>query len=575
MSLLKKTIIPLLLLFLFLVIYIHPSSELYVDLGETLLKGQLQFQTHSIITTNFFSYTYPNYSYINLEWLTDSIFYLINSVSGVNGLIIFTSLITLFSLAILYIFTTKRTNILLVSYATVLYLIALYERAAVLPEVFSFLFLSIFIVILYKFREKYTNFIWILIPLELLWVNMHIYFIIGIFLVALFLIEAAFIFKKRDDGKYVRTLLIVLIANCFVSLFNPYGFMGLLYPFVFWQNYGFSVSENSFIFNAISSQSGAISASALVYIFLSLIMILSIILQFRKARMIDLFLSIVFIIGGAIAIRDIGFFVFTTFIPFAFLTDSLLKRYSHNSNKRISKWSTFCAPVLIIILIIWVISQLGYPQLGTVHMFDDGVSFFADNHLPGPIFNNYNLGSYLAYRLYPSERVFVDSRPEAYPASFLQNVYLPMTQNLTAFNKAEQIYHFNTIIYGFSGGVPLDAGFIKYLMQSKEWNVIYIDDSTIIFVKNIKSNEGILQKYSMSDDTFRFPSYQTFNSLFNLAHFLDVMGWRKSEIEALQKMNIIDPKNCQILRNLIVLLGQQSQSASQYITNYGLLYCNQ
>jgi hypothetical protein len=55
-------------------------------------------------------------------------------------------------------------------------------------------------------------------------------------------------------------------------------------------------------------------------------------------------------------------------------------------------------------------------------------------NLKGPIFNNFDIGSYLIFRLYnkslPAGRqVFVDGRPEAYPASFFQITYILMQQD--------------------------------------------------------------------------------------------------------------------------------------------------
>ena len=49
--------------------------------------------------------------------------------------------------------------------------------------------------------------------------------------------------------------------------------------------------------------------------------------------------------------------------------------------------------------------------------------FFKKENIQGPIFNNYDIGGYLIYYLYPGQKVFVDNRPEVYPKEFLQNVH--------------------------------------------------------------------------------------------------------------------------------------------------------
>ncbi len=570
----SKIIVSFSLLLILIAEFVHPTKELSIDLGEHLLKGQLLFQTHNIPTTNTFSYTYPNFHFINLEWLAEAIFYLINLFLGVNGLIIFTLIITLFSMAIIYKFVAKRVNLLLIAYTAIFYLIVAYERAAVRPEIFSYLFLSIFIVLLYKFREKYTKFIWFLIPLQLIWVNMHIYFIVGILLVGLFLFEAIIIFRKRDRGKYIKTLLIILVSNILVSLLNPYGMSGLLFPLLFWQNYPFSVDENSSIFQYSSGHPEALFATILIYALLSIVLIFLMILQFRKVRLIDVLISIVFITGAGMIVRNLSLFVFATFIPFTFLANSLLEKNIKKVNKKVygflpklSIALTLFFPILAVVILVWILSQLGVPALGATHRNKIAVNFFINNKLNGPIFNNYDIGGYLAYRLYPKEKVFVDNRPEAYPASFFNQVYTPMQQDLSVFQKADKEYNFNSIIYSFNNGVPQYVGFIRYLVQSNDWNVVYLDDTTIVLVRSVSKNKEIIQKFLIKDSTYRLPINKSTDNLFNLAHFLNLIGWKRSEIEANLKMYEINPKNCAVLNNLIVLVGQKSEYVLDY-THY-------
>ncbi len=585
MTWLYKIVLPLSLLFLFFAEYIHPTTELNFDLGEHLLRGQIFFQTGSISTTNLFSYTSPDFHYVNPEWLTETIFYLVNSFSGINGLILLTTIITLCSLVILYTFSKKGANILLVSYSAAIYLLILWERANILPELFSYLFLSIFVVLLYKYREKYTNLIWLLVPLQLLWVNMHIYFIMGILLVGLFLIEASILFKEKNEGKYLQTLLLVFVGTCVVSLINPYGLNGLLFPLLFWTSYSYPVAENFNIFQSLSANSVPFFI-ILLYGLVSILLILLTILQFKKTRLIDVLISLVFIIGAAMASRVLGVFVFATFIPFIYMLNTLFAKYGWLDKKKeneeknmqnpgnwINKLLAYSLPIIIIALGIWLGSENGGLKLGTAHGYENGVNFLINSNLKGPIFNNYNIGSYLAYRLYPKEQVFVDTRPEAYPLSFFEQVYNPMLSNLNTFQTVETKYKFNTIIYGYDNGWPNDIGFLRYLMQSKDWKVVYLDDKTVIFVKNDAQNKNLIQQYALSDNNFSVPQYQSPQSLYNLGNFLNLMGWKKSELEAYEKAYEVNPNNCALLYNIIILVGPHTEAATQYINSYYINRC--
>jgi hypothetical protein len=573
-------IAPFSLILLVLGEYIYPTKELYSDLGEHLLRGQILFQTGQIPTKNIFSYTYPDFHFVNLEWLSEAVLYLVNLFSGINGLIIFTVIITLFSLTLLYYFAIKRGNILLVSYSMLIYLLVLYERANVRPEVFSYLLLSVFVILLYKFREKYTRLIWLIIPLQLIWVNMHIYFILGILLVGLFLFEALINFRKRDEGRYIKTLVIIFVSSCFISLINPYGLSGLLFPFTFAQNYAFPVDENMNLFQYESAHQWSFFVSVFAFGILSTILSLSLILQHKKARLIDVLISIVFITISVLALRNIALFVFATFIPFTFIVNSLIEKYSQQLIKKFKGFVpklnlllTLIFPIAAITLSWGIIVQNGEFGLGVAQGNDKAVDFFVKNKLKGPIFNNYDIGSYLAYRLYPKEKVFVDTRPEAYPASFFQQVYFPIQKNLVDFKAADNKYNFNSIVYRLYNGMPQSVGFIRYLTTSKDWKIVYLDSMTVIFVKNVKLNQNIIEKYAMSDNNFRFPDYQNPDSLYGLAHFLDLMAWKRSEIEAFQKINVLDPSNCTVLYDLIILIGPHSTSATSYQNSYYINKC--
>ena len=321
-----KIVLSFFLFLLLFVAFFHPTNELSLDLGQHLLRGKIIFDTHKIVTNNLFSYTYPNFSYISYEWLTEVIFYLIITAIGINGLIIFTVFFVLSAYSFIYIYSLRRHNILLIAYISILYFRILFERTYVRPEIVSYLFLSIFIVLLYKFREKYSKHIFLLIPLQLLWVNMHIYFIVGIFIVALFLFEGMILFRKKYSGRYIRTLTSVFLLVIIASIVNPYGIKGLLFPLFLSTSYGLTVQENVSIFVAESLQKGRIIYPILFFKIVSIVLIFSLFLTFKKSRLIDWLLSLSFIIIAAFAIRNFPLFIFATFIPFIHAFMSLLNR---------------------------------------------------------------------------------------------------------------------------------------------------------------------------------------------------------------------------------------------------------
>jgi hypothetical protein len=80
--------------------------------------------------------------------------------------------------------------------------------------------------------------------------------------------------------------------------------------------------------------------------------------------------------------------------------------------------------------------------------------FFKKEKIQAPIFNNYDIGGYLIYHPFPEEKVFVDNRPEAYPASFFEKIYVSMQNDEKIWRKKDEIYNFNVIIFSYRDYTP-------------------------------------------------------------------------------------------------------------------------
>ena len=202
-------------LFLTLLVFImffHPIYAITQDLGRHLLLGEIIAKTQTVLKTNFLSYTYPDYPFINSHWFSEVIFYLIEKMAGFFGLLLFTTIVATASFLV-QLLCVKKQKAIPIILASILYFRILLERTDLRPEIFSFFFLSIFIAILYKYRNGFTRWIFILPVVELLWVNTHIYFPVGILVLGLFLIDRLITQRKEIKHKYNVILLAIFIAS--------------------------------------------------------------------------------------------------------------------------------------------------------------------------------------------------------------------------------------------------------------------------------------------------------------------------------------------------------------------------
>ena len=126
----------------------------------------------------------------------------------------------------------------------------LITRYEVRPELFSYLFCGLFLQILWGYKSGKLGFRWLfLLPiLEIFWVNLHIYFFIGVMLIAVYLFELLVVFlthkKQQNIRDQVKGLAVILLLTVVAACLNPAGISGAIYPFLILNEYGVPVIEN-------------------------------------------------------------------------------------------------------------------------------------------------------------------------------------------------------------------------------------------------------------------------------------------------------------------------------------------
>lgn len=549
---LEKYYLPFLVFLLLFIGFFHKITAITQDLGRHFLLGEIILKTGSVPKTNLFSYTYPDFPFVNLHWLSEVIFYLVFSAVGHQGLLIFSTLIIFLAFSLIFCKGLKENNVIPTSLVSILYLRVLFERTDIRPEIFSFLFLSIFILVLYKFRESFTKWVFILPLIELVWVNTHIYFAVGIAVFGLFLIDHFIVNYKSLKTKKTFFLLFAFFLTCIVTIFNPNGLTGAFYPFVFNQNYGYSIEENQnilFLWQLFKKDSIIYFAISIILLFIFLT------INFRKTKPIDWFLSIFFVSISVYAIRNFPLFVFGTFLPFAAAANLSFKKLSVKTK------NLFLA--ITILIFIWQIPSV-YSSFefgfGMAKGAEKASDFFIENKLKGPIFNNFDIGSYLEYRLYPKEKVFVDGRPGEYPATFFSDIYIPMQQDVKVFKEVEKKYGFNVIVFSHTDQTPWAGEFISTINLQNDWKMVYLDSFMVIYLKDNKQNQKIIERMAMNNKDVQkvISSTSLEKELVRLFIYFLKTNSLDEAVLINQKLVGLKPDSCPYLSNFISLLSKKN-----------------
>ena len=482
------------LAFFFFTLLFSLKIDLFTaDLGRHIKNGEFVFKNPAVLSQNFYSYTNTNYPFLNHHWGSGVVFYLINRIFGFKGSGVFYAAISALTTIVFFLSAKKNANLFIAGLALVLALPLLLYRGEVRPEAFSYLFCGVFYSLL-KTKKKY----FLLPAVMLFWVNLHVYFFLGFFLIGLFILED--IFKKEFAD--LKKLLTIAVLCLLASLVNPAGIKGLLYPLHIFDQYGYRLLENQSIF-FLKRILGDYPVG--IYFFIGfLIFVVSFLYSIFKTWKINLSNFILSLFVSCLALKAVMNFSLFGFFLIPLMSENL-KELKLSKKESINNFlflilSSLLVPTLFLIKPkFWFSKNFGF---GLKNNNLQAADFFQKNNLKGPIFNNYDIGGYLIYFLFPQEKVFVDNRPEAYPVEFFTKTYVPMQENEDIWQKQSEKYAFNAIFFYYRDLTPWAQTFLLNRIADENWVPVYVDQSAIILVKNNELNKDLIKKYRIPSEMF-------------------------------------------------------------------------
>lgn len=488
-SRIKIVVFLILISYLFLFLF-QSDKALTQDLGRHIKTGEIISNCFCVPKINLFSFTEPNHIFINHHWLSEVVFYNLFKFGGIDLIITFKIIMILLSFSIVVLLAFKRASPFWVFIFSVLFINIFSERFDARPEIFSFLFLSLFLLLIDRFKETGNyKFLFFLPLIEVFWVNLHIYFILGL-IVFSFLIAENF-FKKALD----RKLILIFGITIFTTLINPNFILGAINPLTILQNYGYSIVENQNIFflNSVIS-----NPRILMFEIAALILVIGILFNLKKIGIFEILLSCFSIFMSFYQIRSFPIFILSTLPIISFAYFNLEEKNGKQVKNYVSSFKFLVLGFAVLFLFVSGKNIINSPFFGFSYI-DNGknaVDFMEKNNIKGPIFNNFDIGSYLVFRLYPTEKVFVDGRPEAYSVSFFDN-YKAMQENQNLFDLEVKRYNINTIFFAYTDMTPWGREFLKDIVKNPDWNTVYLDNGIIILVRNNEQNKKIIEKFKI------------------------------------------------------------------------------
>ncbi len=484
-----------------------PINLATADLGRHIVNGELIVNgLTDVLYSNHYSFTETKRNFVNHHWGSGVLFYYIHSLAGFKGLSVLYILLNLCAIAFMGLASSARNKLSIVLLAIISAVPLLAYRVEVRPEGFSYALLALYYLLFSKYRAGKMSFKWLLIallPLQVVWVNLHIFFFLGILTSGAFLLESLTIGDKSQFKKLLG-LMVGLIA---VSLINPHVHVGLLAPLTIFNEYGYMVAENQtilFMHERFSNPQlyhfeffGILALALIAY---------TIIKGIWKQNLPEILLSLSFLILGAIAVRGIPLFALF-FIPLlASVANHFVQGLNYKTKDFVQSVLPYTAIVFLALFIplkgTYLSAQKGFEGLGLYERINNCGNFIRDNELPGKMFNNYDFGSYLIYHLHATKKVFVDNRPEAYSVTFFDSIYKPMQEDEKVWKEKSEEYGINLIVFYRLDNTPWAQPFLIERAKDPEWVPIYVDEVSLILIRNRESNKRWIEQFALPRDMF-------------------------------------------------------------------------
>ena len=473
-----------------LVLVMAARVPLDSDLWWHLRAGELTWLRKSPLMVDQFTFTLMGSRWINHSWLSEVILYGLYQWIGYPGVTLLVATLAAASIGLLYPQmegSPLARAFLLILGAPVIALVW-----SPRPQMFSLLCFSILSYLLYLYKWRRRDYLWISPLLFIAWSNLHGGYPLGLMLMGLMVtgeILNYFLGQSKAEtlsSQEITKLFLWLGLSALVVIINPneasmwavpfrtVSIQGLQDFIVEWKSPNFhEFHEQPFLWLLFTTL-GAASLSR------------------RNLDGTDLVNIVFFAYMSFLARRN--------FAPFGLVALPVLSRHLTNIkfefpararcwfqrlefNTKISKnTSLLINGIMLFLLFAGFVLKVNYVSSRSVVALHEqeifphnAVKWISENHPQGNIFNSYNWGGYLIWNL-PEYPVFIDGRTDLFGENLL-DVYIQIIRGEDRWEEILESYEVNLIL------IETETTLGKVLKSSDSWQLVYKDGLAEIYVR--------------------------------------------------------------------------------------------
>ncbi|HEX8458589.1 MAG TPA: hypothetical protein VF656_14920 [Pyrinomonadaceae bacterium] len=473
------------------------------DFWWHLRTGQLIYETRAIPHADVFSFTALGREWVTHEWLAELLLYAIYKWANWGGLVVSFSLVMTAALWLAY-----RRAVLVAPHpyvagaAVLVGALATAPMWGVRPQMLSFLFTSIYVAVLGRYARgggRAKSLVW-LVPLMLMWVNVHGGYALGLALVGLTGAgvvldelmmrgvegERSWPERLRPSLKRLWPLVLLFAACVLVVPLNPNGLRMFSYPFETLGSHAMHAYIDEWFtpnFHLVISQPFALLVFATFA---------ALALSPKRARPSELLLLCVSGYAALRAWRNIPLFALVAIPLLAEHAWQLLTSRARfgwlavADERRETKkkaWVQLAFNVVVLVCVPLALCAANVAKVSARQEASEAekypaaaVEFLRAHEGAGALYNEYGWGGYLIWKLYPQRQVYIDGRADVYGDAFMEEALGAMAGE-REWRAALERYDVRTVL------IKPDVPLASLLRQDSSWRCVYEDRQAVVFFK--------------------------------------------------------------------------------------------
>ncbi len=449
-------------------------------------------------------------------WLHDIILYGIFLVAGYAGISVWKGCMIVGTVVLLILAARVRSS----SWLSILYVLPLVTLTSggwlERPQLWTFLFFALFVLLLELYKKKRNNIVMLLIPAMVVWTNVHAGAVLGLAVLAAYLSGEFFtdiVKEKKLNFSYWKKLVFCSALVVVGGLVNP-NTTQFLKTLVGAPGLGTTIDESGQVTGPVAQMfnmdwnSTSFATDPVFYYMMGAVATVFLV-TYKRVKISDVFLLAGLALMGQSLIRHVPFFYFgcVAILPRYFdLIGVVLSERLPAFLQLTSRVFLLC----VVLPLFWFLYQPVYNVYGAFntglrewHYPIEATRFVEENNLPANLYNTYDWGGYIAWELFPDYNVFWDGRQNS--VEMFQMGWNVMAGKAD-WEKTLDDFTVNTIVTRAS---TIDTGqkypLLDRLRVHNGWSLVFTSESSLVFVRNESVSSNWLLKYKMlkerMDDT--------------------------------------------------------------------------